>query len=206
MRTMSSKRSKALTVAGSLMIAAAAALALFNHVQDVESGKRAKDISERIKSEIVSNAQDEVIYQIPTEAEAEEFAEAPGLDLDGIEWIGLLEIPSLEIELPVSRDCNYDYMKSGLCRYSGNAARGDMIVCGHNYKSFLQNLSDISEGDEVYFTDCSGRTYKYEVSEVQLIGGWDRDELFDDADDWQLTVFTCNYSGYSRFVVRCVAV
>lgn len=203
---MRSKRSKALTAAGSLMIAAAAALALFNHMTDIGSRKRAQDISDRIKTEIVSNSRDSIIYQIPPADESDDLTNEPSLNLDGIEWLGLLEIPSLGIELPVSCECSYDYMKSGLCRYDGTVLGGDMIVCGHNYKSFLENLSDIQEGDAVYFTDCSGRTYEYAVSEVNLIGGWERDKLFDDSDDWQLTLFTCNYSGYSRYVVRCVAV
>lgn len=188
------------------MIAAAAALALYNHSNDIESGKRAKDITEKIKAEIVANSDGEVINDVPSDENAAESEDAAVLDLGGVEWIGLLEIPSLGVELPVSRDCNYKYMKSGLCRYSGNAAEGDMIVCGHNYRSFLQNLSDISEGDEVYFTDCSGRVYEYKVTQMQLIGGDRRDKLYEDQDDWQLTVFTCNYSGYSRYVVRCAAV
>ncbi len=182
------------------MIAAAAALSVYNHETAVQSKKRADHITEQIKTQIETRTEDEPTLDLPVPYPQQEEV---SLTVSDSEWIGILAIPSIGAELPVSRECSYELMKSGLCRYSGSVNGEDMIVCGHNYRGYLDKLSQVREGDEVVFTDCRGVVHKYAVTQVSLIGGRQRSKLFENPDDWQLTVFTCNYSGYSRYVVRC---
>ena len=44
--------------------------------------------------------------------------------INGIDFIGVLRIPTLELELPVISEWNYPNLKSAPCRYSGSAYHG----------------------------------------------------------------------------------
>ena len=51
--------------------------------------------------------------------------------INGIDFIGVLRIPTLELELPVISEWNYPNLKSAPCRYSGSAYLNNLILCGH---------------------------------------------------------------------------
>ena len=48
-----------------------------------------------------------------------------------------------------------------------------------------------------------GMTYTYTVSEIELVNGYDVEQMKQN-DGWDLTLFTCNYSGRQRITLRCV--
>ena len=48
----------------------------------------------------------------------------PEVELDGLSCIGKIEIPSLDIKLPVTSAFTYDLMKLAPCRYSGSVYKG----------------------------------------------------------------------------------
>ena len=56
-------------------------------------------------------------------------------------------------------------------------------------------------GDPVYFTDMDGVTTAYEVAEVDTLSATAVEEMTGSGFD--LTLFTCNYSGQARVTVRC---
>ena len=56
----------------------------------------------------------------------------PEVELDGLSCIGTIEIPSLDIKLPVTSEFTYDLMKLAPCRYSGSAYKGNMVIAAHN--------------------------------------------------------------------------
>lgn len=55
------------------------------------------------------------------------------------------------------------------------------------------------------FTDVYGREFNYTVTNSELLSGWDSPSLIKGGgSDWDLTLFTCTWSGYSRVTVRLV--
>ena len=56
-------------------------------------------------------------------------------------------------------------------------------------------------GDAVEFCDVSGKTYLYEVVKTEILKSSQLDELTGPSFD--LTLFTCTFTGESRYVVRC---
>ena len=58
--------------------------------------------------------------------------------------------------------------------------------------------------DLIIFTDIYGREFTFEAIQTDLINGTDIDSMLSNSDDWDLTLFTCTWSGWSRVAVRAV--
>ena len=204
------KCGRLLIAAGALVLCAAVSLVAYNRYTDKKAGEAAEKTAAVIREHIEaqtgqqntdsgadSRAQDE-----GAETEAEELIP---LDIDGELYLGLLEIPKLDLELPITKGWDYNKMHHALCQYSGDVRHSDLIICGHNYTSYLIDLDQLAVGDEIIFTEVNGRQHSYTVGWFELLGGLEGEKLDAGSDDWDLTVFTCTWSGYSRVVVRCQA-
>lgn len=123
------------------------------------------------------------------------------LPLDGAEWLGWLRIPSLELELPVQAEWSYPALKTSPCCYAGTPKAG-LVIAAHNYEQHFARLSLLAAGDAVEFTDVSGAVHRYTVMQVETLAPTAVDEMT--GGDWDLTLFTCTYSGQARVTVRCV--
>lgn len=117
--------------------------------------------------------------------------------------LGILEIPTQEIVLPVLNEYSEDLLRQAPCRYGAEKCRQDQIViAGHNYKSHFHCLSGLRTGDEVLLTDLDGSQRRYVVSAVETLSGSDRDGLF--SGSWEMTLFTCAADRQDRIVVCCL--
>ena len=126
------------------------------------------------------------------------------IEIDNNKYIGKLEIPKFNIELPISSELNYDNLKIAPGRYSGSVYNDNLIIAGHNYSSHFGKLSRLENGDSICITDVDGNKFRYEVSYAEILDGYDVDKM--ETGDWDLTLFTCTYDGQSRITVRCLGV
>ncbi len=127
--------------------------------------------------------------------------EMPTIPIDGHDYIGTIEIPALELSLPVMSEWSYPNLKLSPCRFEGSAYLGDLIIAAHNYRSHFGGLKDLVVGDDVIFTDADGNVFRYQVTELETVGGNDLETL--ESGDWDLTLFTCTPARTTRVVVRC---
>lgn len=127
--------------------------------------------------------------------------EMPVTEVDGNEYIGVLELPALELSLPVMSRWSYPRLKLAPCRYKGSAYRDDLILAAHNYPSHFGSLHKLAEGDEVAFTDAEGNLFLYQVAQVEELQATAVEEM--ESGDWDLTLFTCTVGGQARVTVRC---
>lgn len=125
----------------------------------------------------------------------------PTFPIDGQAYVGIVEIPTLNILLPVIDQWSYPALKIAPCRYQGSAYRDDLIIMGHNYACFFGSLVDVQIGDAVYFTDMQDHVFSYEVVELETLGRLDVEAMT--GGDWDLTLFTCTLDGMTRITVRC---
>lgn len=128
--------------------------------------------------------------------------EMPVQVIDGNEYIGVLEIPKLELSLPVASEWSYPKLRKTPCRYDGTAYKGNLIISAHNYESHFGKLKTLQEGESVIFTDVDGNVFRYEVSSRETIMPKDIEGMM--SGDWDLTMFTCTYGGQQRVTVRCM--
>ena len=122
--------------------------------------------------------------------------------VDGNEYIGKLEIPSINISLPILSSWDYDLLKISPCLYQGSVYQNNMILAGHNYRSHFGKVRTLPSGTDLYFTDMEGRIFHYEVSTIEILKPHQVDELTL-KDDWDLTLFSCSSMGSKRSVIRC---
>lgn len=121
--------------------------------------------------------------------------------VDGAEFIGVLRIPSAELELPIHSKWSYSLLKKAPCRYFGSAYLKNMVICAHDYRTHFYALRDLHVGDEITFTDMDGNLFTYRVAEIEHLMPEAEKEMRE--SDYALTLFTCTIDGRRRVTVRC---
>lgn len=121
--------------------------------------------------------------------------------LGDVACIGILEIPALDLELPVISSWSYSSLRLAPCRYSGSAYKGDLVIAAHNYQSHFGGLRTLPEGSEVFFTDAVGNRFSYYVAVTEALTPWSVDDMT--SGEWPLTLFTCTLDSQNRVTVRC---
>lgn len=180
-------------IAGGLMLAAALALVLYNRWDSSRAKKAA--------SETVSQLQEE-IPQDKKQGVEEPDTELKTVTIDGIDYIGILEIPSLNLSLPVASSFSYSKLRVSPCLYTGSCYSNDMVIAGHDYASHFGSLKWAEEGADVYFTTVDGKVFHYTVDSKEIYKPTQVQEMI--SGDWDLTLFTCTISGRERMALRCV--
>lgn len=130
--------------------------------------------------------------------------EMPTEIIDGQACIGILEIPKLDLTLPVINDWSYPALKKAPCRYKGSAYSGDLIICAHNYDQHFGHLKELTYGDAIRLTDMDGNVFIYEVVQFDQLRKNQTAEMLQ--GEWDLTLFTCVTGGQKRVTVRCILV
>ena len=206
---------------GMLLLLAAAILTSLNFIEDGQAGEAAgnaleqlllaerdaRDAARRASSETSSDepAADsggitlDPVYLNDNTSTPE--GEMPVIEIDGYGYIGVLQIPSLDLTLPVISDWSYPALQIAPCRYEGSAYDGGMVIAGHNFDSHFGKLNQLEPGDEIRFVDLSGHTFTYAVAETEVLDATAIDQMVNGG--WDLTLFTCTLSGETRFTVRC---
>lgn len=215
---MNRTHARCMIVFGTMLLAAALFLVLYNLHSDRKSGAASVEILHELKQEISEHTPPETTAELvlPTEDlyeqyESEEPAEPteptdPTIELDGRVYAGVLTIPSLNAELPVIQEWSYPNLRLAPCRYNGAAAAGNLVIAAHNYSSHFGNIQSLNTGDTIVFTDVLGSVYVYEVLQTEMINGNDVQAMRGGAEEWDLTLFTCTLSGRSRVSVRAVQI
>ena len=127
--------------------------------------------------------------------------EMPIKTIDGIDYIGILSIPSKNLELPIISNWSYPNLKISPCRYNGTVYADDFIIAAHNFRSHFGSLKELSLGDAVVFTDVEGNEFSYRVVDLETLQPTAIEDM--KTGDWDLTLFTCTLGGASRVTVRC---
>ena len=129
--------------------------------------------------------------------------EMPIKEIDGHEYIGVLQIPKLDLEFPVMSDWSYPKLKLAPCRYEGSIYRGDMVILGHNYTNHFRRFNELETGDLVIFTDMDSNVFRYEVTSNEILRQNEGERLLEEGE-WDLTMFTCvRGQRQKRITIRC---
>ena len=55
------------------------------------------------------------------------------IEIDGYGYIGVLQIPSLDLTLPIISDWSYPALQVAPCRYAGSAYEGGLVLSGAQF-------------------------------------------------------------------------
>ncbi len=196
---------------GILMLAAAVLLGGYNLYDEYRAGKSAGAVLEELWQQIPAvKTPEETSAQevyLPDDSQLPDYSvnpdmEMPEKEIAGDYYIGVLEIPSLGISLPVIGEWDYDALQIAPCRYSGSAYTGNLVIAAHNYQTHFGRIKTLSSGDQMIFTDVKGRSFLYEVAAVETIQSTAVEEVLN--EEWDLTLFTCTIDGFERVAVHCL--
>ena len=203
---------------GILLVGGALGLTFYNIWDGNRAAKASAEILEKL-DEITENepTQPSVASPVRTGEDAEaksEYAdnsmyynvEMPVRTVDGYDYIGTLELPSLKLRLPVMANWDYERLKISPCRFSGSYYTDDLVICAHNYQRHFSPIKTISMGADIYFISVEKAVYHYVVSNIETVEPTAVSEMTDKTpgeDDWDMTLFTCNTGGQTRCAVRC---
>ena len=124
------------------------------------------------------------------------------VSLEGEEYLGILSLPTLALELPVRAEWDMEALRRTPCRYAGTLAGDDLVIAAHNYRRHFAALHTLRAGDAILFTDAAGKLHRYTVERVETLVETAVAQML--AGEWDLTLFTCNYDGTARVTVRCI--
>lgn len=179
---------------GLILIISALSLLIYNNIQS----NKAKESSAGLMTSLQAAISENIINSLPEDPFDSEMKIK---DIDGYGYIGYLYIPSLELELPVMSQWDYDRLKISPCRYYGSTKTDNLVIAAHNYKYHFGYIGHLNAGEVITFTDMDGKVFSYKVTSVELLSPTDTDKVKDTGDD--LILYTCTYGGASRITVRC---
>ncbi len=199
---------------GTVLLLSALFLVLYNVLEDQKSGEKTAGVLQELKSEIpeyttllttMATGEQYDLYETSESTTETVVPEMETAVVDGNAYIGFISIPELDVELPVLGNWSYPNLKIAPCLYQGNIVTDDMIICAHNYSTHFGRIKTLHTDSEIIFTEISGKETRYTVMNIEELPGTAVDEIrFGNADDWDLTLFTCTLSGQSRVTVRAV--
>ena len=153
----------------------------------------------KVMNEVVDNNTNINTNKLLLENKEEEIMET--INISGYDYIGKIIIPTLNLELPIMSEYDYDRLKIAPCRYYGSIKTQNLIICAHSYKTHFKYLNKLNYKDKIIITDTNGINYIYEVLEIEILESNDISKMID--NEYDLTLYTCTNDGLKRVTVRC---
>ena len=204
---MNRKIGNTLILLGLLLLLGAGGLAAYN----IWDGIRADRASQHIIEEM--NIGQDLVEALDREPDQD--PEMPVIEVEGNYYIGILEIPSLQLTLPVMDRWDYTRLKISPCVYSGSYKTDDLVICAHNYARHFSPVKRIDIGADVYLITVDCRVYHYQVTNRETLQPGAVENMIENTNnttdgtvtnEWDLTLFTCNTGGQTRCAVRCARI
>lgn len=199
------KRGGLAMLVGMLLLLGALGLTGYNIWDASRAAKTAESAVEQLRQELPQRYYhvEKPVYTAPQPDEPEEELVLPTLPADGDEYIGVLAVPELGLELPILAVADEEKLKKAPGLDGGSYLTDDMVIAGHNYAKHFSRLKWVPAGTQVLFTTALGEVYCYEVSYLENVRPTNGDYLYT-RTDWDLTLYTCTTGGQLRCAVRCV--
>lgn len=142
----------------------------------------------------------------------------PAIDLSAYglasdEAIGVLQIPSIDVSLPIYSGASTDHLNNGAALLSQTSfpvggENTNAVIGAHrgwNAMDYLRDVEDVQLGDEVIVTNFWGKLH-YTVAEIKVIDPDDIAQVLIQPGRELLTVFTCHpyaSGGKYRYLLIC---
>lgn len=205
---MPKKAGIVLVTLGAVLIVSALLLFLYNQHEANMAGQEAESLMSDLESwmqEMQTEPVTEITAptaQLETEpAEPTLDSEMPVVRINGYAYVGYVEIPELELKLPVLSEWNYDRLQIAPCRQHGSSRTDDLVIAAHNYSTHFGRLKELAEGDTVIFTDMDGIVNTYAIAKIDTIDPYDVESVLN--SEFDLVLYTCTVGGKTRVTVFC---
>lgn len=123
----------------------------------------------------------------------------PVLSIEGINFVGILEMPKYVSAVPVCAD--WGQVSQYPSRLTGSVYDRTIQIGATTQKGQYDFYREISVGDLVYFTDMEGNRFAYEVSDIRYEAHADQTTLQKENADFVL--FIQNIFAFEYIIVYC---
>lgn len=139
-----------------------------------------------------------------------DLASIPQAALGNTSYIGMISIPTRDIDLPLK----YAYTQTHIPSLIGpistldtpqvitEVEAGRWVIEGPSYSGIFKGLANIPDGEEVSLTLLDGSTRRYFVLWAETIFTWNQAQVFDTQEPWELTLVAPSISGLQYDVLR----
>ena len=121
------------------------------------------------------------------------------LSIDGLDFVGIVEMPQYGLELPVGGD--WGRSTKYPCRFSGSIYDGSLQIGATTQEGQYSFYREISLGDIVMFTDVEGNCYTLQVASMRYEKHIDQVSLH--RREAALTLFVKNMYSFEYLVIFC---
>lgn len=187
---MSKKTGIIVMAIGAVLIISALLLFAYNQYEDYLAGQEAESLLSEVEAAIETQ---------PTKPTLD--PELPTKKLNGYDYVGYIEVPVLDLKLPVMADWDYNRLQISPCRQIGSSRTDDLVIAAHNYSKHFGRLKTLNKGDSVIFTDMEGIVNNYSVEKVDTVNPYDVDTVLN--SEYDLVLYTCTPGGRTRVTVFC---
>ena len=190
------------------MLLLSAGLLVYSRVDDHLAGLRAQRIVEQIMAggwdiQIVEEPQRRPAILSPSVAALVNENDSHHDEMPGRQVIGVLEIPALNLALPVLHASTYALLDISVARYTGGVTDRPerLVIAGHNYDSHFGRISSLKPGDQIRFTTTEGVQLYYRMLRLESCH-MTESEVVQEGADWDITLLTCQNDRTMRSLVR----
>lgn len=127
----------------------------------------------------------------------------PVLEIDGVDYVAMLEIPAFGVTLPVADKWEEKNLYAFPSRFWGSAYDRTLIIGGADYPLQFAFCDRIAHGELVKITDMTGAQYFYTVSRIDRAKRAETQWL--QGAEWDLTLFCRDMYSMEYIAVRCVS-
>lgn len=121
------------------------------------------------------------------------------LSVDGMDFVGIVELPRYNSTLPVC--AQWGKVSKYPCRFGGSIYDGTMQIGATTQKGQYDFYRALSLGDTVLYTDVEGNRYTYKVTSLRYEKHIDQTAL--QQKDAALTLFIKNIYSFEYLIVFC---
>lgn len=130
-------------------------------------------------------------------------AHMPVLEIDGTDYVAMVEIPAFGITLPVADRWDGQKLSDSPVRFSGSAYDQTLVIGGADDALQFGFCDKIQHGAIVVVTDMTGAQFRYTVSGIDRAKRAQTQWLSEEGCD--LTLFCRDMYSMEYIAVRCVA-
>lgn len=179
--------------------------------QEVVSSDTANDfdqLQQAFEEELIENGE--------TDADIQQRSPVPGEAWNNkssfkLQAIGRIEIPKIEVNIPILEGTSKTNLKVGAGHITGTAKLGSIGNAalaahrGHTYGRLFNRLDELEVGDTINITTGEG-SYEYTVYKILVVSPDDISVLYQSKEERILTLITCTplYIATHRLIVHAV--
>lgn len=191
---MKKRRYSVLMIAGCCLVLAS--VILFAGIQ------LAQYLGAQHSRQVLTKLQQILPERTPGDAGMHAGSDMPVLEVDGVDYAAVLEIPAFGVELPVTDGWDSKNLYCAPSRFLGSAYDQTLVIGGADSGGQFSFCDKIDNGVMVIVTDMTGAQFTYAVSRVDRAKHADPQWLM--SADYHLTLFCRDIYSMEYVAVRCM--